>query len=164
MDPQNPYDAPRAPLDQQAGADDLGTDAQQPLAGAGARLGARLLDGLVEGAPMLVGSIAGGLLLAANNGDSVTGLVLFGLGSLGFLALTIYQIVRLVKTGQTLGKKWLHIKVVRMDGGPVSFGNHFVRGLVFGLLGWISALFIFRADRRCLHDLAGETKVIETGE
>ena len=63
-------------------------------------------------------------------------------------------------TGQTLGKKWLGIKVVSTSGRPLTFGSHFVRGLVFGLLGIISAVFIFRADRRCLHDMAGETKVV----
>jgi uncharacterized RDD family membrane protein YckC len=87
-------------------------------------------------------------------------LVPMGLGWLGAIALWIYQVVRLIKTGQTLGKKWAGVKVVRLDGSLASFGNQFLRGLVFGLLGLISIVFIFREDRRCLHDLAGETKVI----
>jgi uncharacterized RDD family membrane protein YckC len=82
------------------------------------------------------------------------------LGYLAFFGMWIYQTVRLIRTGQTLGKKWAGVKVVRLDGGLASFGNHFLRGLVLALLGIISILFIFRADRRCLHDLAGETKVI----
>jgi uncharacterized RDD family membrane protein YckC len=65
-----------------------------------------------------------------------------------------------VTTGQTLGKKFAGVKVVRLDGGPVSFGSHLLRGLVWAIAGLISIFFIFRQDRRCLHDLAGETKVI----
>jgi uncharacterized RDD family membrane protein YckC len=83
-----------------------------------------------------------------------------GLGYLVSFAIWVYQVVQLLRTGQTLGKKWLGVKVVRMDGGLPTFGSHFLRGLILNVLGIIDVVFIFRADRRCLHDLAGETKVV----
>jgi uncharacterized RDD family membrane protein YckC len=126
------------------------------LAPRGSRFLARFLDAVVETAPIAVGMLLAVLL---SDGDQPA-LLPMGLGSLGSLALWTYQVVRLINTGQTLGKKWAGVKVVRLDGSLASFGNQFLRGLVFGVLGLISIVFIFREDRRCVHDLAGETKVI----
>jgi uncharacterized RDD family membrane protein YckC len=138
------------------------SDGQLPLASRGARLGARILDGLVESAPIVLFSIIAGVLGAGQRGAEQSGTVglLIGVGFLAYIGLFIYQIVRLVNTGQTLGKKWLGVKVVRMDGGPVSFGSHFLRGLLLAFAGFIDFIFIFRSDQRCLHDLAAETKVV----
>ena len=150
METGNPYAAP------QAGDVHGATASAQPLATAGARFLARFLDGVIEIAPIALGMV---LAVAMSTEDSPA-LVPMALGYLAFLGFWIYQTVRLIKTGQTLGKKWAGVKVVRLDGSLASFGNHFLRGLVFALLGIISIVFIFRADRRCLHDMAGETKVI----
>jgi uncharacterized RDD family membrane protein YckC len=152
MESANPYGAPRSDINA-----DLQAGAQLPLAGRGSRLGARLLDGVIEVLPIMVGV---GLTAALSSPEQPV-FWPAALGYVVFFAVWIYQIVRLVQTGQTLGKKWLGIKVVRNDGGKVSFGAHFLRGLVLGLLGLISALFIFRQDQRCLHDMAGETKVVQ---
>jgi uncharacterized RDD family membrane protein YckC len=150
METVNPYAAPQA-------GDIYGAAAStEPAATAGARFMARFLDGVIETAPIAIGMV---LALVMSTEDSPA-LVPMALGYLAFLGFWIYQTVRLIKTGQTLGKKWAGVKVVRLDGSLASFGNHFLRGLVFGVLGIISIVFIFRADRRCLHDMAGETKVI----
>ena len=121
-----------------------------------------MLDGLVEGAPLMLFMVIGGVISAGRDPadrGAVTGL-LIGIGFLAYIGMLIYQIVRLVNTGQTLGKKWLGVKVVRMDGGPVSFGSHFLRGFLLAIAGFIDFIFIFRSDQRCLHDLAAETKVV----
>ena len=149
METGNPYAAPGT-------AEVFESVASQPLASRGARFLARFLDGVIEGAPIAIGM----LLAVMMSSEDQPALVPMGLGWLGALALWIYQVVKLINTGQTLGKKWASVKVVRLDGSLASFGNQFLRGLVFGLLGLISIVFIFRDDRRCLHDLAGETKVI----
>jgi uncharacterized RDD family membrane protein YckC len=150
METGNPYAAP------QAGDVYGATASAQPLATAGARFLARFLDGLIEGAPYLIGLVLFGVM----SSEQSPALVPLLLGILGSVIIWVYQTVLLVKTGQTLGKKWSGVKVVRLDGSVASLGNQFLRGLVFGLLGIISIVFIFRADRRCLHDMAGETKVI----
>jgi uncharacterized RDD family membrane protein YckC len=149
METGNPYAAPRAEAE-------AAPAASQPLATRGTRFLARILDGIVEFSPVAVGGILA-VVLSSEDRPRMLPLVL---GYLGLLGLWVYQIVRLVQTGQTLGKKWMGIKVVRLNGQLPSLGEQFVRGLVLSLLGLISILFIFRNDRRCLHDLAGETRVV----
>jgi uncharacterized RDD family membrane protein YckC len=149
METNNPFAPPRSDI---AGALASGP----PLADRGSRFWARFLDGLIEGAPVAVGMIAA-LLMSSDQQPALAPMMV---GYLIAFGLWVFQTVRLVTTGQTLGKKFAGVKVVRLDGGPVSFGSHFLRGLVWAIAGLISIFFIFREDRRCLHDLAGETKVI----
>jgi uncharacterized RDD family membrane protein YckC len=65
--------------------------------------------------------------------------------------------------GQTLGKMALQIKVVSMDGGPLSFGQ--AAGRYFASI--LSAIILcigfimagIRSDKRALHDLLAGTRV-----
>ena len=78
-------------------------------------------------------------------------------------------------TGQTLGKRWLRLRVVLYDGSPAGFVRGVaLRSWVFGAPSFIPSvgglllladlLHVFRSDRRCLHDLvAGTTVVGESG-
>ena len=102
METGNPYAAP------QAGDVHGATASAQPLATAGARFLARFLDGVIEIAPIALGMV---LAVAMSSEDSPA-LVPMALGYLAFLGFWIYQTVRLIKTGQTLGKKWAGVKVV----------------------------------------------------
>lgn len=84
------------------------------------------------------------------------------------IIVTVAQVVMLSKHGQTIGKKVLKMKIVKVDtgmnGGFVT--NVVLRGFVNGLLGiipfysLIDILFIFSDDRRCLHDKIAGTKVV----
>ena len=65
--------------------------------------------------------------------------------------------------GRTLGKMALQIRVVSMDGGPLSFGQSvgryfatFLSALILGI-GFIMAGV--RPDKRALHDLLAGTRV-----
>jgi uncharacterized RDD family membrane protein YckC len=65
--------------------------------------------------------------------------------------------------GQTLGKMALQIRVVSMDGGPLSFGQSvgryfatFLSALILGI-GFLMAGI--RSDKRALHDLLAGTRV-----
>lgn len=80
--------------------------------------------------------------------------------------------VLLYKYGQTLGKRLMGIAIVTLDGQKPSFSNlilnrylpQWVAGFVPMLgpvLGIVDALFIFREDKRCIHDLIAGTKVID---
>lgn len=102
---------------------------QQPLASWGARLGAYLLDGLLILPIILVPVIVGVVLMAASaetttdqygyettemSGGGVAGIVIMLVGYLVGLAFSFWnQAIRQGKTGQSLGKKWLGLKVVR---------------------------------------------------
>jgi uncharacterized RDD family membrane protein YckC len=173
MNAPNPYAAPIADINAPA----AGAPESLPLAGRGSRLGAQLLDGLVAlvpAAPMIVGAIM--VAVSMKNGGGATpsplALGLIGVGGLGLLALVIFQIYRVSTTGQTLGKKWVGVRIVKLDGSPVTFTTVFLlRGFVPGLIGavpyvgavfsLVNILFIFREDRRCIHDLIAGTRVVE---
>ncbi len=78
--------------------------------------------------------------------------------------------------GQTLGKKFMAIRVENIEGGKASLTTiYFKRMLPMQLIGLVPAvgqliagllnpLFIFRKERRCLHDYIAKTKVIYVEE
>jgi uncharacterized RDD family membrane protein YckC len=174
MSAPNPYAAPIADINAPIvpGADSL------PLAGRGSRLGAQLLDGLVYGGAGAVFLIGFAIMATARKGaepPSAVSFGLMGLGGLLLLGLVIFQMYRLATTGQTLGKKWLNVRVVKLDGSPVSFSSAvMLRVILPGLLSAIPYLgfifqlvdifFIFREDRRCIHDLIAGTKVVAVAD
>jgi|GEM_PF-736414 len=90
------------------------------------------------------------------------------LGGVATLALSIIQIFFLSKDGQTIGKKAVDIKIIEINTGKNGgfFNNVLLRSLLNALLSLsliyplIDILFIFRKDRRCLHDLIAGTSVI----
>ena len=100
------------------------------------------------------------------------------LGLVAGAAIFTANLYYLAKDGQTLGKKAVGIRIVLMatqqNGGFVT--NVLKRGFLAGLpyfvltlfapvLGalyiWADALFIFRENRRCLHDLIAGTLVVQ---
>lgn len=93
------------------------------------------------------------------------------LGVLSSLGLLVLQIVLVSKQGQSLGKKLVGTRIVMKDtmenGGFVV--NVLKRGLLNGLLSLIpgyflvDSLFVFREDRRCVHDMIAGTIVIQAG-
>jgi uncharacterized RDD family membrane protein YckC len=88
-------------------------------------------------------------------------------------ALAVLQGLLVATRSQSVGKILLGLRIVRApDGGKANFARAFlIRSGVptmieyipfIGLLFWIvDTCFIFRADRRCLHDLMAGTKVIK---
>lgn len=91
------------------------------------------------------------------------------LGLAGTAGLMILQLVWVSQSGQTIGKKIVGTKIVLKDtlqnGGFVT--NVLKRGLVTGLLNFVpgfflvDSLFVFREDRRCIHDFIAGTAVIK---
>lgn len=128
------------------------------LATCWARLGAYLLDMLVS-----VASIAPAPLLMATGRDLTVSLAVGGLIA---LSVAVYQTVILSTTGQTLGKKWVGIRIVMVAGhaNPGFVHAFLLRVLVgqvlFSPIGLIDVCFIFTAERRCIHDMVAGTKVI----
>ncbi|NBM15983.1 RDD family protein [Streptomyces sp. GC420] len=119
-----------------------------PYAGWWRRAGAWALDVLV-----VFGSLYGPIGLAALIGSSdegtaaqVTANVVAVLGLVAFVAVIVYQLRGEGRTGQTLGKRALGIRVLgERDGQPLGIGTALLRrlaqavnGFVFGL-GWLWA-------------------------
>ena len=136
----------------------------------GARLGAVLLDALIA----LLVFVPGLVLLVASDSDFGRGMGT-ALMLIGWIAITAVQIVLLVKRGQSIGKIAVGVKIVRDkdDTTPGFVKIYLLRSLIPGLIGavpylglifaLVDALFIFRDDRRCIHDLIAETRVVAVG-
>ena len=171
---ENPYAAPAARVSDAVQVDDF------VLADRGTRLGAALLDGLVFGIPIFFAAMAAAIALPAYQSSHRTGappsLALWAGGLLalaGIVVVIVINCVLLHRYGQTIAKRWLSIKVVRSDGSRCPLGRIFLlRWLPVTAIGAIpyagfimrlvDPLMIFREDRRCLHDLIADTKVVKT--
>ena len=158
----NPYAAPQA-LVVESGPVYQGN--QLPQAGRLTRLAARMLDGLIVGA---VGVFAALVIPSVGESGQLFGGLLF----VGFLlGIIIYNLVLLDRAGQTIGKKALGIRIVRLNGDRVSLGRLLgyrwflvmaisivpVVGTIFSV---VNALFIFGNEQRCIHDYLADTKVV----
>ena len=134
------------------------------LATPGSRLAAFLIDRVIYGVPIV---IAFGSIYFASE---VSGRAwIAAIGALALLAVFIVvQMVLLGTRGQTLGKIALNIRVVDYRTGEhAGFArlvllrvivNTLIGGVV-PLYGLVDALFIFREDRRCIHDHIAGTRV-----
>jgi uncharacterized RDD family membrane protein YckC len=162
MNNANPYAPP------QARVVDIPVDSDEiELAGVGVRLGAYIIDTIIVWMVVLVPLvIAIGLSFDRSGGSGV------GIAWLTFFVCTIvvawFNILYLLRNGQTIAKKWLGIKIVRADGSPASFSRIFwLRGVVnslitgaFGLYFFVDSLLIFGDARQCVHDKIADTIVV----
>jgi uncharacterized RDD family membrane protein YckC len=138
------------------------------VASFGARLGARLLDGVVMGVIFLVAAavaaVVGWLTL---DEAGVLGAVLLAALVYGAIEFVVIAVLRVGGEGncpgQTLGKAAAGIRVVRAeDGSRAGYGPAFGRFLlnlvpVLGVLSCLSMLWT--PDRRCWHDSWTGTRV-----
>lgn len=165
----------------------LGRPANGPgsLANPGTRLLARLLDGIVL-LPLFVIIVGVTLAIvaphvgpvfpranAANTGNQPPPgifwlyLAFIGATALFWVMTFLYEAVAIGQFGRTLGKGWMHIRPVRMDGSPVGWSRAFGRvgvalaaGIV-GLPGLLDPLWcVWDENAQCLHDKAVGTIVI----
>lgn len=145
-----------------------GVALQLPHAGIGSRLVATLIDFVVQ----FVGGIAVILLTAvvAGGGDSAAATAVI-IVEFVLIAAGYPIVLEWLNHGRTLGKLALGLRVVRDDGGPISFRQALVRGLSSLVLekpgimfpvstsaGLITALFNGRNKR--LGDLMAGTFVV----
>jgi len=143
------------------------------------RLWSALIDGLLFSLSALPAIVAGDrpfkIEVAVGKsplqlGDTSTvGLI----SSAAFLLLLVVQSYFVHTRGQSLGKQACGARIVGIDGQRAPF----VRAVmvrtwvplllpmlpsVGGLLALVDVLFVFRRDRRCLHDLVAGTRVVRT--
>ena len=92
---------------------------------------------------------------------------LFG-GLFGAAVPTVISWVLIAEEGQSLGKRWTGLRIVRTDGSLPGFWNGVVlRSWVVaflirlcGVFYVVDALLVLRADRRAGHDWIAGTRVI----
>lgn len=164
----NPYAPPQAAIAAPLAGGSL------ELATLGQRLGASMLDSLIA-VLCVIPAIIGIAMMDGSTSESPppVALGLFGLTGLLFLGLLIWNLVLLATRGQTIAKKWLGIRIVTFPEGanPGGVKTILLRLLVNGLIGAVPLLgpiyslvdicFIFREDRRCIHDLIAGTQVVK---
>ncbi len=142
------------------------------LAGRGARLGAVLIDGLIQGGLYyaLAFTLFKTMLPDVNSGAGFgTRFAMQFVVGIGLFVLL--QSYLLATRGQTIGKRLLGLRIVRSNGEPVAIGR--ILGLRY-FVGWIitmipfigvvfalaDGLLIFRDSRKCLHDNIADTIVV----
>jgi len=175
--PFNPYEPPKAGLDQVD--TEPTTQASTPLATLGQRLGGSMVDGflgLLALAPVFAGLSLEGFARQGRTGNPFAMFQMAGtwgaVAGILTLALWAIQWFLIATRGQTVGKMEAKTRIVRLDGTPVGFARGVALRVwipqlvgyipvVGSLLVLIDVLVIFRGDRRCLHDLIADTKVVQ---
>jgi len=156
----NPYQAPSA---------NVAEPVEEALASRGERFLAAFIDGIILLAIMLPVMFATGYFERMRNGDTAAISVLLGYAFAGFLVFLIVQGWPLSQTAQTWGKKIMGIRIALLDGTQPAFGTLILKRYlpvhvagsipVLGtVLTLIDVLLIFRAERRCGHDLIAGTQ------
>jgi uncharacterized RDD family membrane protein YckC len=147
------------------------SDGEANLASRGLRLGGAIIDGIISWAVMFplmyfTGFFQSAMAGTVNFGAQIT---LSAAGIVLFLLLNGYL---LSKRGQTIGKRLVGTRIVGVpDEQILPLGKVFalrylpiwVAALVpfiGNIVVLVDILFIFRGDRRCLHDLIAGTKVV----
>ncbi len=149
------------------------------LASLGARLGGAILDNLIfvaaatPGFILLIQSEANGRAGAGQDEEAMfleptAGAMLFWAG---LLAVGIVNWILIAQSGQSLAKKMIGTRIIRLDGSLPGFGYGVVMRswlpqvigaipIVGGLFGLADTLAIFGSERRCIHDHIAGTRVV----
>lgn len=142
--------------------------APHSLAPIKSRILASLIDLSIAGVAVLLAQF-----ILVNSGRHVLSILGIFVAVAIVLGVMVYQAVLLSSAGQTIGKRMMRLRVVTFsDASNPGFVKAVVmRGwlpsLVYPIpyLGWTfgvaDGLFLFKNDRRCLHDLMAGTKVIQ---
>lgn len=167
----NPYAAPTAAVVEP----EVQAAAPGKLAGRGARLAAALIDGVLLLAILTPLQWFSGflpdLIEAYRNGYRLPGVVMVFWAAIGMITFMVLHGWPLHRNGQTWGKRLLSIRIVDLDGVKPSLWRllglrylplHLIGQVpvVGALIALINPLFVFRGDRRCLHDLIAGTRVV----
>ncbi len=162
---QNPYQTPSAEV---TPTDIAGVDAQ--LASRWARLGASIIDTVIMMAITIPVMMVSGVFTDAMSGKQPG--LMFSLMML-VISLVAFVLIHgkfLIDRGQTIGKMAVGIKIVDLNGNIPSVGDYLKRYAVFflpaqvpligSLFAIVNVLFIFGKEKRCIHDLAAGTRVL----
>jgi uncharacterized RDD family membrane protein YckC len=128
----------------------------------GARAIAKIVDFAAVWATVLLPALAVAMFLIDEHTPAVAMMasaLSFGVAA---LVLVVYTIAAEYRTGQTLGKRLMHLRVVRESGARISLGQACVRQLPAVLQIWlIDVLFALFTDRnQRAFELISKTRVV----
>jgi uncharacterized RDD family membrane protein YckC len=145
-----------------------------------ARLGARLIDSALVFGAAVGGLVVANLVSPTEDEVDLAGVALqdartaiASTAVLGGLLIFLLNVILLSVRGQSVGKWLLRIRIVRdPDNERVGFLRGFLLRdgvtlliklvpFVGTIYVWINGLFIFNAERRCLHDFIAGTRVVQ---
>jgi uncharacterized RDD family membrane protein YckC len=144
-------------------------------AGFWVRFGAVFIDGLIVGGAVAVLAavlfLAIGPSLARSQAAPDVALAAMTIGILVFYLLMFagaacYEAFLVARSGATLGKRAMRLKVIMPDGGRISlgraFGRHFAK-MLSAIPLYIGFIMVgFDSEKRALHDYVCNTRVIRT--
>lgn len=162
-----------------------GTTATYELASIGRRFVATMIDGLVQGAAMMVVMIPflalmGGMAAVAGQGgrNDDAAAAMMGLSVVGFYVVVLFLSIGLPlvyegwmvqRRAQTLGKMAMGLMIVTVDGGPPSKGQAWGRAAMKVALAQVCSCVglladdlpaFFTTEKTALHDMAAQTRVV----
>lgn len=167
MNEQNPYHGPEST--------DMAAMPGDELAGRGTRLGAAIIDAIIQVAVFLPIAWLGGyfstVMAAARAGTEPPMATTLTWTLVSLVVFAIIQFFPLQASGQTWGKKLLNIKIVDLQNRKPDMTKllglryllvYVICSIPFigGLIYLVNVLMIFRGDRRCGHDLLAGTRVV----
>ena len=150
------------------------------LASWGSRVIAQIVDGIIIalGAVVLFAILAALGLTVDTDGGAAAFIVtaLFAVLAFSIVALLYAPVLMSRTNGQTLGRMVVNIRVIRADGGPMTFWFAALREIVvksllvgvvssftFGLSWLLDILWpLWDEENRALHDFVVNTRVIKT--
>jgi uncharacterized RDD family membrane protein YckC len=141
------------------------------LASRWTRLAGAILDTFIHLIGFAPFAIAGGFighLIEPNDEDAMFGMGMI-LGMVGALIVQIINWVMITQRGQSIAKRMLGMRIVTLDGELPGFVHGvilriwvpFAINQMCNLFGLVNVLWIFGEERRCLHDLIANTRVID---
>jgi len=166
MNQENRYEPPKAEV-----ADLVATN-EGELASRGARFGGAIIDGLMGIAVIFPLMFATGVFQAAMNGVPMALPMQLGIATLGLVLYLVFHGYLLHTSGQTVGKRLVGTRIVSIDDNSILplwkvFAMRYLPISVVAqipgvgpLLSLVDSVFVFRGDKRCVHDLIAGTKVI----
>jgi len=149
------------------------TESTQELASRWQRLWGALLDDLIGMAIVFPVMWISGIWQQLMQGEQASVEQRIWLFIFGVILFFVLQGYLLAKHGQTIGKRIVGTRIVSADDGQILPLSRifWLRQLPLSLVGQISTVgqwlgvidlfFIFRKDKRCIHDLIAGTKVIK---
>jgi uncharacterized RDD family membrane protein YckC len=142
----------------------------------GERTGAALVDLTISGFLLVVGIVAGAIVISLGGWAIAVGVALI---VAGLAAAILYAPLMLARegagNGQTIGKRAVNLRVVRSNGQPVTFWLGMLREFVVkqligfvltgGLFWLVDSLWpLFDDQDHAIHDVVAETDVIKLGK
>ncbi|WP_157851666.1 RDD family protein [Streptomyces monomycini] len=164
------YGAPGQPGHPPYGTPQAGGPPIGMLAGRGARLGARALDGLFQTAAVIVVLVVVGIIQALLPRGAGAGIPTALAGIVGVVAALFYEPFMNWKYGATFGKRICGLRIARLnDGADLSFGQAVGRWAVVFPMGFVPFLGLLNVlwccwdepFRQCLHDKVAGTVVVK---